>query len=89
MNNKDMKRGVSRNIDGLGRICIPKNMRKAMDLSEGDAVSITLFAEGILLKREVALCPFCKKSKNLQSFRSGVICKSCLKELVDSSTSQT
>ena len=38
-----------RNIDGAGRIVIPRDARLAAGLSAGDEVSIRVTAEGILL----------------------------------------
>ena len=40
--------GVKKEIDRLGRICIPKEMRKLFNLN--DVVELQITKEGILLK---------------------------------------
>ena len=42
------KIGIKKEIDKLGRICIPKEMRKLFNL--GNEVELQLTKEGILLK---------------------------------------
>ena len=42
------KAGVKKEIDKLGRICIPKEMRKLYDLK--NEVELVITSEGILLK---------------------------------------
>ena len=44
-----------RNIDGTGRIVIPRDLRQAMGLTAGDEVSLRITEKGILL------CPTKKK----------------------------
>ena len=38
-----------RNIDGTGRIVIPRDLRQAVGLTAGDDVTIRITEEGILL----------------------------------------
>lgn len=46
-------RGIVRNTDDLGRIVIPKEMRKAHNIKEGDPLEIFNTPEGILIKKYV------------------------------------
>ncbi len=39
-----------RNIDKMGRLVIPRDLRQAMGLKAGDSVAIRITAEGILLQ---------------------------------------
>ena len=43
--------GIVRRIDELGRIVIPKEMRKTMRLQVGDEMEISANDEGLTLKR--------------------------------------
>lgn len=43
--------GIIRRIDDLGRIVIPKEVRRAMRVAEGDPLEIILTDEGIFLRR--------------------------------------
>ena len=38
-----------RNVDGAGRIVIPRDLRQAMGLTAGDEVSLRITEKGILL----------------------------------------
>lgn len=38
-----------RNIDGAGRIVIPRDLRQAVGLTAGDSVTIRITEEGVLL----------------------------------------
>lgn len=47
--------GIIRRIDELGRIVIPKEIRKVLDLKEGSCVNIQSNNEGILLSKYMPL----------------------------------
>lgn len=47
--------GIVRRIDDLGRIVIPKEVRRTMNIREGDPIEIYLDNGGILLKKYVPL----------------------------------
>ena len=46
--------GIIRRIDDLGRIVIPKEIRRAMSVSEGTPMEIFVTGEGVLLKKYYA-----------------------------------
>lgn len=79
---KNMKStGIIRNIDELGRIVIPKEIRKKFGLSSTDPVEIFVEGEKIILARYEASCSFCDSSENVTEFKGKKICKACLYEL--------
>lgn len=43
--------GIRRNIDELGRIVIPKEIRKALELQEGSLVEIFATRDGIFIRK--------------------------------------
>ena len=47
-----MKIKIIRQIDKLGRIVIPKDIRKTFNISSGDDISITVDNNSIILKKE-------------------------------------
>lgn len=55
---------IVKKIDGLGRIAIPKDIRRAMRLVDGDELEIIVTDQGILLRRY--LPNFSDKLHNLQ-----------------------
>ncbi len=73
--------GIVRNIDELGRIVIPKELRNKMDMHEGSEVEI--FAEDgkICMRRFYKGCHFCEKNDPTYEFKGKQICFSCLEEI--------
>ena len=45
-----MQNEISRQIDELGRLVIPAELRRAYGLKPGDAVFLTALADGIIIK---------------------------------------
>jgi len=73
--------GIVRNIDELGRIVIPKELRKKMDMPEGSAVEIYTENGTICLRKFYKGCHFCGNNENVVAFKDKLICESCLAEL--------
>ena len=73
--------GIVRNIDELGRIVIPKELRNRMDMPEGSSVEICVENDKIVLSRYYDGCIFCSGKDELIELRGKTICKACLHEL--------
>ncbi|MBE6075921.1 MAG: AbrB/MazE/SpoVT family DNA-binding domain-containing protein [Clostridium lundense] len=73
--------GVVRRVDDLGRIVIPKELRRTLDIVEKDALEIYTEGEQIILKKYAPACIFCGEASEVINFKGKNICKSCLKEL--------
>lgn len=58
-----MSSGITRRIDELGRIVIPKEIRKMLYIKEGDSLDISIDAENIVMKK---FSTFSNFSKTLQ-----------------------
>lgn len=43
--------GIFRNVDELGRVVVPKEMRRALGIREGDPVAIWIEKGAIMMKR--------------------------------------
>ncbi|AWZ48355.1 AbrB family transcriptional regulator [Clostridiaceae bacterium 14S0207] len=74
--------GIVRRIDGLGRVVLPKELRKSLNLKENET-SLEIFVEGenVILKKYEPSCIFCGEAKDIINFKGKRICKDCLKEL--------
>lgn len=68
-------------IDQLGRIVIPKPLRKKYDLELGDNLELFNEADGILMKKYCMSCAFCSNDENLSKFKDKMICQDCLDEI--------
>ena len=65
--------GIVRRIDELGRIVLPIELRRTMDIEERDRVEICL--EGDLT------CLFCGAVRNLIAFKEKSVCRDCIRAL--------
>ena len=73
--------GVIRKIDELGRIVIPKEIRKKLEINIKDPMEIYVEGHGIMLKKIEDTCVFCDSTKNLISFKNKLICQKCFDSL--------
>ena len=73
--------GIVRKIDELGRVVLPIELRRTMNLNERDPVEIFLDGDSIILRKYEAACLFCGGTHGLASFRDKQICKACLDQL--------
>ncbi|NFC47385.1 AbrB/MazE/SpoVT family DNA-binding domain-containing protein [Clostridium botulinum] len=73
--------GVVRKLDNLGRVVLPKELRKTLNLDEKDPLEIYVDGEQIILKKYAPACIFCGEAKEVINFKGKNICKICLKEL--------
>lgn len=53
-------KGIIRRIDELGRIVIPIEIRKRLNIYEKDAIEIFVKNNSIILKKYEAKCLFCE-----------------------------
>ena len=73
--------GIIRNIDELGRIVVPKEMRKNLGIQEGDPLEIYSEGDSIILKKKQRSCIFCGSDEELSEFKEKYICKECLSDV--------
>lgn len=74
--------GISRPIDNMGRVVIPKELRAAAKLRPGDRLEIYTDADGIVLRKFEPSCIFCKgDADDLVSYRGIPVCRNCLAAL--------
>ena len=73
--------GMVRRIDELGRIVIPKEIRKKLEIDIKDPMEIYVEGRGIMLKKVENNCVFCGNNKNLISFKDKLICQKCFDSL--------
>ncbi|EHI97586.1 transcriptional regulator, AbrB family [Clostridium sp. DL-VIII] len=73
--------GIIRNVDPLGRVVIPKEMRKVLDINEGDPIEIVKVNNDIVLKKYSKGCIFCGSDKDVSEFNNLPVCSGCRKAL--------
>ncbi len=73
--------GIVRHIDELGRIVVPKELRKKLGISACDPVEISSDGDRIILTKYSPVCHFCGSTEGIVEFKEKNICESCIKEL--------
>ena len=75
--------GVVRRIDDLGRIVLPIEIRKNLNIENRDAVEIFIDEDKVVLKKYEPACIFCASAKRLVTFHERNICRDCVKKLAE------
>ena len=70
--------GMIRKVDELGRIVIPKEIRKKLGIDIKDPIEIYVEGRSINLKKVESNCLFCGSNKNLITYKEKLICRKCL-----------
>jgi len=76
--------GIVRKVDKLGRVVLPMELRRTMDIQEGQPMEIFTDDDGkIVLRKYEPDCLFCHSSAdNLMTFNGIKFCASCLRKLL-------
>lgn len=77
--------GIVRSIDSVGRIVLPIEMRKELDIL-GENSKVEIFARGneIFIKKYAPSCIFCHETDDLIEYNGQKICKECAKKIGNS-----
>lgn len=70
--------GIIRRIDDMGRIVLPVELRRALELEEHEEVEICLDGDRLILKKFSPSCIFCGGCRDLVQFQNRNICQTCL-----------
>lgn len=74
--------GIVRNLDKLGRIVIPAEIRNNIGMKEKDFVEFFTWKEYIVLHPQQKACTFCNiYSKKSIFFRGKYICPTCFNDI--------
>ena len=73
--------GIIRKVDELGRIVIPIELRRALDIEEKDSLEIYVNNGSIMLKKIEESCVFCGSMNNVRKYKEKNICQKCIDEL--------
>lgn len=74
--------GIVRKVDELGRVVIPMELRRTLEIGEKDGLEIFVNGEEIVLRKYAPGCSVCGAVDNvLHSHRGKQVCVSCIDEL--------
>lgn len=73
--------GIVRMVDELGRIILPKELRKTHGLEESTPMEILTEGNTIILRKYEPTCVFCNGTDGVHIFKGHKVCWNCRKEL--------
>ncbi|XVG96210.1 AbrB/MazE/SpoVT family DNA-binding domain-containing protein [Eubacteriales bacterium KG127] len=73
--------GITRPVDALGRVVIPVELRRGLNINTDDYLEIFVDGDYIMLKKYEASCIFCGSKDNVKDVRGKNVCQNCIDEL--------
>ena len=75
--------GIIRKVDDLGRIVLPIELRRTLDIAERDELEIFMENDRIILQKFEPACIFCASTSGLISFHGKNVCQNCIKKMAE------
>jgi transcriptional pleiotropic regulator of transition state genes len=75
--------GMTRRIDALGRIVVPAELRRVLEIRVGDLLAIRVEGGRVLLAKVEQTCVFCGSSESLRPHHEKRVCDTCVESLAD------
>jgi transcriptional pleiotropic regulator of transition state genes len=73
--------GIVRRIDDLGRMVIPIELRKTMNINKKDPMEVFVDDDKIILKKYEPACIFCGSADDVIEFDGRTICGNCKEKI--------
>ena len=73
--------GIVSKVDELGRIVLPIELRRTMNIDVKDALEIYVDGDQIVLKKYEPSCIFCGNAKDIIHYKGKNVCSACAHEL--------
>jgi transcriptional pleiotropic regulator of transition state genes len=70
--------GVIRKVDPLGRVVIPMELRRNLDIKENDPMEIYVDGETIMIKKHKVGCFRCGEMNGVREVEGLKICPKCI-----------
>ncbi len=78
-----MSKGNLSKIDNLGRIVIPKSIRKALNIEHNDEISMYVENESLIIKKGHRVCSLCGSKEIKHQIGRKFVCDSCVQNIKD------
>lgn len=73
--------GIVRKVDELGRIVLPIELRRTLDIELRDPLEIYVEGDKIILKKYNPSCIFCGSNDKIFIYHEKNVCEKCIDEL--------
>ncbi len=74
--------GIVRKVDDLGRVVLPIELRRTLDINERDSLEIFVDGNQVILKKYEPACIFCNSADDVITFKGKNVCKHCIAEMM-------
>lgn len=73
--------GIVRKIDELGRVVLPMELRRTLNIGDKDSLEIFIEDESIILRKYERGCQYCGSIEDVVTFKGKLVCVSCIEEM--------
>lgn len=73
--------GIVKKVDELGRIVLPVELRRMLDIAFQDELEIFVDGQAIILQKFEPTCIFCGADQGVIQFRGKSLCENCLRDI--------
>ena len=73
--------GIVRPVDALGRIVIPVELRRTLNIKTDDSLEIYVEGQFIMLKKYEPSCVFCGSMDDIRTIHGKNVCIDCIREM--------
>lgn len=73
--------GIVRKVDELGRVVLPIELRRTLNIMEKDALEIYVDGESVILKKYEPACIFCGNAKDVTHYKGKNVCSPCISDI--------
>jgi len=73
--------GIVRPLDPMGRVVLPKELRRTLSIDKGDPLEIFVDGQEIILKKYEPACIYCGEAKDIKSVEGKNICQECIEKI--------
>lgn len=73
--------GIVRKVDELGRIVLPIELRRTLDIDVKDALEIYVDGNQIVLRKYEPACVFCGNAKDVINYKGKNVCRNCIRDI--------
>ncbi|KGE20039.1 AbrB/MazE/SpoVT family DNA-binding domain-containing protein [Paenibacillus wynnii] len=74
--------GIVRRIDELGRVVLPKELRRTLGIAPLDPLEVFVDGDKIVLKKYTPGCTLCGSIEELKHLSGKPICTTCITEVI-------
>lgn len=73
--------GIVRKLDDLGRIVLPIELRRTLNIEDKAPIEIFVEGKSIVLRKYQPTCIFCGNDTGVTEYKDQYICEDCIREI--------